>query len=76
MWWDVADTRVRRGTSSADRALSNLEGDGDVDTFLASVEVEAGNGVATTPADDDVETGVETTTGVETGIRDDEDAIA
>jgi hypothetical protein len=75
MWWDVAATQVRRGTEGADGARPDVEGAGDVDTFLAGVGGEAGNGVATTPADGDVEVGVETTVGVETGVGNGDDTM-
>jgi hypothetical protein len=75
MWWDGSGARVHRDAGGTGGALPDVEGAGDGETFLAGVEVEAGNGVAMTPADGDVEAGVEATTWVETGVGDDDDVI-
>jgi hypothetical protein len=67
---------VCQDVGGAGGALPDVEGIGDFETFLASVEVEAGNGVATIPSDSDVEAGVEAMAWVETGVDDDDDTIA
>jgi hypothetical protein len=76
MWWDGPGARVHRDAGDAGGALPDIEGPSDIETFLAGVEVGVGNCVVTTPADGDVETGVEATTGVETSMGNDDDTIA
>jgi hypothetical protein len=76
MWWDGSGARVCQDVDGVGGVCPDVEGTGDVETFLAGVEVEVGNGVAMTLADDDVEAGVGAMIGVETGVGDDDDMIA